>query len=323
MRSYIKNFIREQGSISFSKFIELSMYHPTKGYYMTRNPIGKNGDYITAPEISSLFGKTVAVWLLEQWEKLGKPRDIALVELGPGSGMMMFDILNTIRGIKPFYDAVTVYMVEISPFLRSIQMEKLSSHICKIRWCSSIDEIPKGEIVILANEFFDALPIDQFIFSGGNFFERKITEDFQIDEEETQKEFSGEFSDGDIIEISSLGRQIASSILARIAKYGGSGLVIDYGHATCTRRNTVQAVKGHRFIDIFENIGESDITHEVDFSSLFPSFKLITQGDFLSLYGIFEIAKRSYITDTAVVEQTLSRLIDQDKMGRLFKCAII
>lgn len=290
---------------------------------MTRNPIGKSGDYITAPEISSLFGKTIAVWILEQWEKLGKPGEIVLAELGPGSGMMMFDILNTIRNIEPFYDAVTVHMVEISPFLRGVQMENLRPHSCKTRWCKSVDELPNGKLLVLANEFFDALPIDQFIFWGGNFFERKITEDFQVEEEKTQKKFSGEFKDGDIVEISLLGKQIASSILARIAKDGGGGLIIDYGHATRTRRSTVQAVKGHRFIDIFESIGESDITHEIDFSYLFPRAKLMTQGDFLSLYGIFEFAKRFSATDTGILEQTLSRLVDKGKMGRLFKCAII
>ncbi|ACT69561.1 class I SAM-dependent methyltransferase [Neorickettsia risticii] len=323
MRSYIKNFIRENGSIAFSKFIELSMYHPSKGYYITRNPIGKTGDYITAPEISSLFGRTVAVWILEQWERLEKPREIAIVELGPGSGMMMFDILNTIRNVESFYDSVTVYMIEISPFLRGVQMENLRPHSCKIRWCNSIDELPNGKVIVLANEFFDALPIDQFIFWGGTFFERKITEDFQIEEEETRKRFSGKFKDGDIVEISLLGKQIASSILTRIAKDGGSGLIVDYGHATCTRRSTIQAVKGHRFIDIFESIGESDITHEIDFSYLFPRAKLMTQGDFLSLYGIFELAKRSSATDTGILEQTLFRLVDKGKMGRLFKCAII
>ncbi|WP_038559675.1 class I SAM-dependent methyltransferase [Neorickettsia helminthoeca] len=323
MRSYIQDVIKKSGPISFSKFIEMAMYHPEKGYYMTKNPIGKEGDYITAPEVTSLFGKTIAIWLLHRWGQLGKPTEIIIAEFGPGTGIMMLDILDAIHCSDDFYSAVRVYMVEISPLLRKLQRGRLIAHSRKICWCESINEIPESKILILANEFFDALPIDQFIFLDEEFFENKITADFHVTPEKTEERFTGMFSHGDIIEKNFKGREVAASMIERITRCGGGVLVIDYGHAFGVRRSTIQALRSHKFSDIFQNIGEADITHEVDFSFLFPGYPVMSQRDFLLSYGILELAKRSRITDRVTLKKALDRLLEPIQMGEIFKCVIL
>ncbi|MDG7055543.1 MAG: SAM-dependent methyltransferase [Wolbachia endosymbiont of Menacanthus eurysternus] len=171
MLTYIHKLIdKNQGSISISDFMNAALYHKEYGYYMSKLPLGKDGDFITAPEISQLFGEIIAVWVMHTWEKLGKPSKFSLVELGPGKGTLIHDI---IRVTRKYFDSVSIHLVEISPALQEIQKEKLKG--LDINWHENIDSLPEQPTIFLANEFFDALPIDQFVYRNGEWYENRVT----------------------------------------------------------------------------------------------------------------------------------------------------
>lgn len=173
MLTYIHKLIdKNQGSISISDFMNAALYHKEYGYYMSKLPLGKDGDFITAPEISQLFGEIVAAWVMHTWEKLGKPSKFSLVELGPGKGTLIHDIIRVTRKYNDFFDSVSIHLVEISPTLQEIQKEKLKG--LDINWHENINSLPKQPTIFLANEFFDALPIDQFVYRNGEWYENRV-----------------------------------------------------------------------------------------------------------------------------------------------------
>ncbi|NUX01391.1 SAM-dependent methyltransferase [Wolbachia endosymbiont of Madathamugadia hiepei] len=173
MLTYIHKLIdKNQGSISISDFMNAALYHKEYGYYMSKLPLGKDGDFITAPEISQLFGEIIAVWVMHTWEKLGKPSKFSLVELGPGKGTLIHDIIRVTRKYNDFFDSVSIHLVEISPALQEIQKEKLKG--LDINWHENIDSLPEQPTIFLANEFFDALPIDQFVYRNGEWYENRV-----------------------------------------------------------------------------------------------------------------------------------------------------
>ncbi|POG51961.1 SAM-dependent methyltransferase, partial [Wolbachia sp. wRi_2] len=163
MLTYIHELIdKSQGSISISDFMNAVLYHEKYGYYTSKLPLGKDGDFTTAPEISQLFGEVIAVWIMHTWEKLGKPSKFSLVELGPGKGTLIHDIIRVTKKYSSFFNSMLIHLVEISPTLRKIQKEKLKS--LDVNWHKNIDNLPEQPTIFLANEFFDALPIDQFVY---------------------------------------------------------------------------------------------------------------------------------------------------------------
>ncbi|MCA4773816.1 class I SAM-dependent methyltransferase [Wolbachia endosymbiont of Mansonella perstans] len=174
MLTYVHKLIdKNQGSISISDFMNAALYHKEYGYYMSKLPLGKDGDFITAPEISRLFCEIIAVWVMHTWEKLGKPSKFSLVELGPGKGTLIHDVIRVARKYNDFFDSVSVHLVEISPALQKIQKEKLKG--LDINWHENIDSLPKRPAIFLANEFFDAFPIDQFVYRNGEWYENRVT----------------------------------------------------------------------------------------------------------------------------------------------------
>ncbi|MDR1139697.1 MAG: SAM-dependent methyltransferase [Rickettsiales bacterium] len=173
MLTYIHKLIdKSQGSISISDFMNAALYHKEYGYYMSKLPLGKDGDFITAPEISQLFGEIIAVWVMHTWEKLGEPSKFSLVELGPGKGTLIHDIIRVTRKYNDFFDSVSIHLVEISPTLQEIQKKKLKG--LDINWHENINSLPEQPTIFLANEFFDALPIDQFVYRNGEWYENRI-----------------------------------------------------------------------------------------------------------------------------------------------------
>jgi WPE domain-containing protein len=173
MLTYIHELIdKSQGSISISNFMNAALYHKEYGYYMSKLPLGKDGDFITAPEISQLFGEVIAVWIMHTWEKLGKPSKFSLVELGPGKGTLVHDIIRVTKKYSSFFDSMSIHLVEISPALQKIQKEKLKG--LDINWHENIDNLPKQPTIFLANEFFDALPIDQFVYHDEKWYENRV-----------------------------------------------------------------------------------------------------------------------------------------------------
>lgn len=327
MQQLIHKYILENGPISFSKYIEMAMYSKDIGYYMSRNPIGKGSDYITSPEISSIFGEMIAIWLVREWHLIGAPKDVILVELGPGTGIMMLDILNSLKKFEDLYENLSVNMIEISPALKSVQATNLADHIDRISWFEDFDMIPKKKVLLIANEFFDALPVDQFIFLNNRWFENKITRDFQIIPFESNFEYEESPKDGYIIERCNLGKAISKKIINHIKNYGGSAAIIDYGYTKNKYISTIQAVKDHQHCDLFSNIGNADITHEVDFTYLFPSEKIITQRQFLLDNGIstrYEVLSKNMDENKMkMLSRSIERLISPDYMGTMFKCVEI
>ncbi|MGL9725441.1 MAG: class I SAM-dependent methyltransferase [Wolbachia sp.] len=173
MFTYIHELIdKNQGSISISDLMNTALYHKEYGYYMNKLPLGKDGDFITAPEISQLFGETIAIWIMHAWEKLGKPSKFSLIELGPGKGTLIHDVIRVTKKYSGFFHSMTIHLVEISPTLQKIQKEKLKG--LNINWHKDINNLPKRPTIFLANEFFDALPIDQFIYHDGHWYENRV-----------------------------------------------------------------------------------------------------------------------------------------------------
>lgn len=304
--------------------MDFALYDEQCGYYMNKNPIGREGDFITAPEISQIFGETIAIWVILEWEKLGKPEKFTIAELGPGKGTLMSDILRVTK--KYFAEHVDIYMIEVSPFLQNTQKKTLASCKHNITWCEDILDLPKNPTIFVANEFFDALPIRQFICKDQSWYEKVvvITNDalgFSLIS--TDKSFDL-VNEGSVLEINEGAQSIFNTMRYQIRCNGGAALMIDYGYTQKPYTSTLQAVKSHKYHDVLCNIGDVDITAHVDFS-LFVNCKIMTQNVFLHLYGIRERAE--LLLKKACAQQTimcdLHRLTHPESMGGLFKCAFM
>ncbi|MGL9717615.1 MAG: class I SAM-dependent methyltransferase [Wolbachia sp.] len=316
MLTYIHKLIdKNQGSISISDFMNAALYHKEYGYYMSKLPLGKDGDFITAPEISQLFGEIIAVWVMHTWEKLGKPSKFSLVELGPGKGTLIHDIIRVTRKYNDFFDSVSIHLVEISPALQEIQREKLKG--LDINWHENIDSLPKRPTIFLANEFFDALPIDQFVYRDGEWYENRVTRqvngvlsevaDTGVKKKDPDAPFlspqcpflttqvagtgiqkkelcvpvsaiqvtNRKLFDGAVVEVCPAGIEILKRLEEKIYNNKGAALIIDYGYVYPEYKNTLQSVKQHKYANFLENVGNSDITALVNFQALRDSLEYV------------------------------------------------
>jgi NADH dehydrogenase [ubiquinone] 1 alpha subcomplex assembly factor 7 len=342
LETIIRERIAARGALTVAEFMELALGHETYGYYMTRDPFGEQGDFTTAPEISQIFGEMVGTWLAAMWQMLGQ-RDMVLVELGPGRGTLMADALRATRHVAGFHESLVIVMVESSPLLRRYQRAMVGTHHPRMSWQQNIEELPELPILLIANEFFDALPIRQYVKTPQGLCERVVT----IDEETGALAFKvqpmgiklvkggGHFapdasSDGIIIESSPASRQIASQLASHMAEYGGAGLIIDYGYRGESRGNTLQAIKKHGFWSPLQAVGEADITAHVAFDDVASAFSdqqlqthITTQGAFLQHVG--GDVRLQILLDRADVKQRdalitgYNRLSDRGQMGELFK----
>lgn len=330
--------ITAQGSISIAEYMELCLGHPEYGYYCKADPFGARGDFVTAPEISQIFGEMIGVWVAETWRQMGEG-PLRLVELGPGRGTLMADLLRATAKQKGFHDALTVHMVETSPVLANAQYHALRNMHPRIEWLDSIEEVAQGSTIIVANEFFDALPIRQYVMDAGGMRERRI----RVNEETGELEFvlgpsglalakSGQkIAEGTVIEQNQAARAIMRCIAARIAEFGGAMLAIDYGYLGDAHYDTLQAVKAHAYHGVLKEPGDADITAHVDFLSLATIAQdaglhvapLTSQGEFLHNMGAD--VRLKMLTNHASDEQkqTLNegytRITDKHAMGELFK----
>ncbi|MGL4813153.1 MAG: class I SAM-dependent methyltransferase, partial [Beijerinckiaceae bacterium] len=329
--------IAASGPISVEDYMALCLADPVHGYYMTRDPIGVDGDFTTAPEISQMFGEMVGVWLLQAWQSIGAPNAVALVELGPGRGTLMADILRTAKIVPAFHAAITVHLVETSPVLRARQTSKLRADASRLRWHNRLSEVPRQPALIVANEFFDALPIRQWQRRDGQWRERIVgcahgRLHYALHHEPDLR-LTDAASEGAIREVCAAGETVMAEIAARLVSDGGSALVIDYGHSDSGFGDTLQAVRRHAFADVFAEPGEADLTGHVDFARLrtiaqhmgASSFGPVTQGDFLRAMGIEaraeKLSARANDVQRADIAMALQRLTaaDRDSMGVLFK----
>ena len=281
----IINILKEKKSIPLDQFINISLYDKKFGYYMKKNPFGKEGDFITAPLISNLFGEMIAIWCVAFWEYIGKPRKILLVELGPGDGSLCKDLLKTFRQFKNFYNSLEIHLLEISDKLKTIQKLKINNK--KVKWIKKIKEINFGPVIFLGNEFFDALPIKQIYKKKKLFFEKYVA----LSKDNKKIRFLHKKANNSLIKciqelnLISIGNTIEypieaikflGTIAKKINKFDGGLLTFDYGNASKKNQNTLQAVKKHRYTNIFLVPGQSDITSHINFELFHKVLKKIT-----------------------------------------------
>jgi NADH dehydrogenase [ubiquinone] 1 alpha subcomplex assembly factor 7 len=328
MMDLLKELIVLEGPLPMDRYMALCLGHPKFGYYMNRDPFGAAGDFTTAPEISQIFGELLGIWCVAAWEAIGSPSPVLLVELGPGRGTLMADILRATRRMETFQAAAQVHLVEMSPVLRKLQQEKLGN---KVHWHDSIESLPQEPIIFLANEFFDALPVRQFVKYGGQFYERCIAVADGKLESQIRPMPPMAFTEDGLHEVSPISQAIAKTLGARLNALGGAGLVIDYGHLHSAAGDTLQALKAHKPCGILEHPGESDLTAHVDFGALTLGFAaggaaalpLQTQGDFLGAMGLetrlSTLAARLEGQPRQDFIAGARRLVDDKEMGTLFK----
>ena len=335
--------LKKNLNLSLDQFINHSLYDKKSGYYMKKNPFGKRGDFITAPNISRLFSEMISVWTIAFWRSLGSPKKFNLIELGAGNGEMMKDIVETLQNFPDFFKSCNFMIHEKSPSLIKIQKRKLKKN--KITWINQINKIGNFPILFLANEFFDAMAIKQFIKKKNLWFEKFVKfenskKPFFFEKKTNIKNLEKKINltiskNQNFIEYSVLGLNYLKEISKIIKKNSGGLLVIDYGDNNKKMRNTLKGVSKHKFANILENIGNTDITHNINFN-LFKKFikqmgnlesNLTSQKKFLLKLGIKEraeiISKNLNFTEKANIYYRLERLIDDQQMGSLFKVMLI
>jgi NADH dehydrogenase [ubiquinone] 1 alpha subcomplex assembly factor 7 len=341
LQSRIVALIEAQGPMSVAQFMTIALLDPKEGYYATRDPIGAGGDFTTAPEISQMFGEMVGLWLVQAWSDQGCPKNPRLVELGPGRGTLMADILRTAAVAPEFLADLEVVMVEASPALQAVQADKLRGLGADVVWQPQFDDsLGDRPLFLVANEFFDALPVRQYVKTDRGWCERMVTAldgalkfalapvpaprpTIPADREAAP--------DGGVYETSPASIALAEEIARIIAARGGAALLIDYGYTAASGfSETLQAVSGHRFADALAEPGEDDISAHVDFAALAQAgkrggaavFGPATQGLFLANIGITERAEQLMKANPENARDLLSaveRLIGGEQMGTLFK----
>ncbi|WP_460448937.1 class I SAM-dependent methyltransferase [Alsobacter sp. SYSU BS001988] len=332
--------IAAAGPISVARYMAACLGDPLHGYYATRDPFGPQGDFVTAPEISQMFGELIGLWCAEAWMRLGSPPVLRLVELGPGRGTLMADALRAARALPPFRAALDVRLVETSPTLRARQEAALAGAGVPVAWASDVDEVPAGPALVIANEFLDALPIRQFVKAQDGWRERLVglaegdpaALRFGLAPEPEPMLADAPGEPGAVLEVGEAGLDIARRLAERFAATGGAALAIDYGHVRPGFGDTLQAVHGHAYADPLAEPGEADLTAHVDFAALGRVARTagavvhgpVTQGAFLRGLGLAERAaalKRGAAPPVAAaVDTAAARLADGgDGMGELFK----
>ena len=329
--------------LPLDQFIEFALYDKDKGYYMKKNPFGKEGDFITAPNITRLFSEIIAIWVLTFWKSIGSPKKFNLLELGAGNGEMMKVIIETLKNFPECFNNCNFQIHEKSELLKKKQQLNLKSE--KIAWIDDIKINNSYPAIFLANEFFDALPIKQFFKREGEWVERFVNlksekkaefKEQPINIKNIEQDLSFEISkDQEIIEYSPSSFEYLKDISSLIKKNDGGILIIDYGYLNLKMEETLQAIKNHKYSNILENIGDSDITHNINFN-LFKRFIdqfddlnsiINNQKKFLTSMGILKraeiISENLTFSKKSDLFYRIRRLIDEKQMGELFKVMLI
>ncbi len=336
--------IEAQGPIPISQFMMLALHDAEQGVYAARNAIGREGDFITAPEISQMFGELIGLWLLEVWRQQDKPGKIRLAELGPGRGTLMKDVLRAARLDANFLAALDVMLIEASPALQAVQKQALTDSPTTLRWSAKVeDAFGDMPLFLVANEFFDALPIHQYVKTESGWHERMVVSDngkldFALAPMAAQglaiPESRGDAETGAVFETSPASTALAEEIAAHIARHGGAAVLIDYGHTGTGFGETLQAMARHRHAPILESPGTADLSAHVDFAALAQAverggakaFGPVAQGDFLRALSIEhraeQLAKKNPAHSKSI-QSALQRLTAPDEMGNLFKVLAI
>ncbi len=343
LETEIRRRIAGAGPMPVGQYMALCLTDPKHGYYMKRDPLGARGDFITAPEISQMFGELIGLWTMAVWKLMGEPDNLRLIELGPGRGTMMLDILRTAYAMPEFRKTVAIHFVEVSPMLEERQRRAVGGSNVPVEWHQSLEQVPPGPSIILANEFFDALPVQQAVMCVDGWHERvvKLDEGGRLQFSNArdpiplfEQMLPSNLRDAEIGEIFEWrADNIALELGRRVARSQGAALVIDYGHTESATGDTLQAIGSHIYTNPLESPGTVDLTAHVDFQALGQAaesmgarvFGPIEQATFLRNLGI---ESRAAVLRKAVppgkageIDSALERLTSRDRvgMGRLFK----
>jgi len=329
--------IEAAGPMPLDRYMALCLGHPLHGYYMTRDPLGRAGDFTTAPEVTQMFGEIIGIWCMQCFELMGKPQGFDLIELGPGRGTLMSDLLRAARAMPEFLQRVRIRLVEMSPVLRAAQEKSLKDAPATVTWHDSLDGVPSAATLLIANEFFDALPVRQFQRLKQGWAERAIgLGDGKlamglVPTSVKLPDWTADANDGDIAEMRPAASHWGASIGERLAHNLGAALIIDYGHLRSCLGDTLQAVRHHQSVSILERPGETDLTAHVDFAALGQAihsssakiWPAMTQASFLHDMGLELragiLGRNASEADKRDLSAAMERVAGPKQMGHLFK----
>ena len=342
LQSEVRKLIKSSGPMPVWRYMELCLMHPQHGYYLSRDPLGREGDFTTAPEVSQMFGELLGLWAASVWKAIGSPPLLRLIELGPGRGTMMADALRALRVLPPLYQALSIHLVEVNPVLREKQRATLSGPR-EVSWHDTIDDVPDGPAIILANEYFDVLPIHQAVKRETGWHERTVEVDdggklaFGVATEPIPR---FEVLLSPLVRAAPLGAVFEwrpdaeiMKITSRVRDQDGAALIVDYGHVRSDVGDTFQAIARHTFADPLKNPGQADVTAHVDFQALMRAADdlgarvhgPVTQGEFLKRLGIETRATTLMAKASPEVAEDIAaamqRLVGGGRggMGQMFK----
>jgi NADH dehydrogenase [ubiquinone] 1 alpha subcomplex assembly factor 7 len=344
LASRLARRIRAEGPLTVAAFMAIALHDPVSGYYARRQPLGAAGDFITAPEISQIFGELIGLWCADLWQRIGGPDPVIVAELGPGRGVLIEDFLRAAAGAPGFRAAIWLHLVEASPLLRAEQRRRLAG--ADPVWLTNFDELPDGPLLLVANEFLDALPIRQLVRGDLGWRERMVALDA------TGKLAFAEGPEslvlsllvpperralprGTVVEICPAAAALATSLAERLQRWPGAALFVDYGYDAEVPGSTLAAVGGHRSAAVLEAPGAVDLSAHVDFTSFAAAARSagaavygpIAQGDLLKTLGaearLAALLRRAAPAQRSVLESGLRRLIDPVEMGTLFKALAV
>jgi len=342
LAAVLRERIAREGPVSVHDYMDACLADRSFGYYPTRQPIGRAGDFITAPEVSQVFGELIGIWVIAVWQAMGAPPSVIVAELGPGRGTLMADALRVWRSVPALCTSVSVALVETSPVLKASQHEILRDSPAPLEWYSALDEVPRGPLILIANEFIDALPVRQIVLEGGSWRERTVI----LGDKSGFAFGSGapvehgalppslrdiDPADGTLVETRPAVSKLIEAFARRSEEAPFAALIADYGPVESGIGDTLQAVHRHRFADPLAAPGETDLTAHVDFAALkeaarsfgLAAFGPMPQGAFLLKLGLASRCDRLLRNATPdqkdAIRAGAARLVDPRQMGALFK----
>lgn len=333
--------IRREGPLSVAAFMAMALHDPADGYYARRDPLGAAGDFVTAPEISQIFGELIGLWCADFWHRIGRPDPVIVAELGPGRGTLMADFLRAATTLPDFRRALRLHLVEASPVLQAAQRDRLA--VAAPRFVAGVDDLPDGPLLLVANEFLDALPVRQLVRGGAHWAERLVA----LDDDGCRLAFADGAESplltllvpeavrnspaGTVVEVCPAAAALAAALGARLTRWPGAALLVDYGCATSRPGATLAAIRRHAPTAVLDDPGDADLSAHVDFASVATAARAagadirgpVPQGRFLRALGaearLAALAARAGPAQRARLESGLERLLDPDGMGNLFK----